>query len=295
MTSAARSALLAVRPKTLTAALVPLVVSTALTHTLGRAVDWSVVGLAGMASFLIQIATNLFNDAIDFAKGADTEARIGPARVTQRGLISGRAVMNAAILCVAGALLCGVPLVVKGGVPILAIGIVSLVLAYAYTGGPHPLAYRGLGDLFVVLFFGIIAVSGLVYLHTGEWLISATVAGAQVGFLATVLLAINNARDIEGDRAAQKWTLPARFGITFARWEIALLFGGAYLLNLYWSSVYGWWSVWGTLLALPLVVSVMRLVWRTPPSPLYNEALGQAAKAHLLFGGLLAIGMVIGW
>jgi 1,4-dihydroxy-2-naphthoate octaprenyltransferase len=280
---------MAARPKTLTAAIVPLFVSSALVRALGFSLDVGVIVCAGAASVMIQIATNLLNDAIDFKKGADTHERLGPVRVTQSGLMSPRAVMIAGLLCLFAALLFGIPLLLKGGIPILLIGLVSLFLAYSYTGGPFPLAYLGLGDLFVILFFGIIAVSGLVYLHTGQWLFEALVAGLQVGFLATVLIAVNNARDIAGDVKANKKTLAVRFGIRFVRWEITLLFIFAQALNLYWIVQFQWWTVALTLLASPLMLKTVKIIWRENPSPVYNSALVVAAKCQLIFGIILAL------
>lgn len=282
---------LAIRPKTLTAALVPLVVSASLVYALGFVIDWQVIFLAGGASFLIQIATNLLNDAIDFKKGADTAERIGPTRVTQSGLMSQNSVMLIGLFCLLGALLLGIPLFIKGGWPILVIGLFSLFLAYGYTGGPWPLAYKGFGDLFVILFFGVIAVTGLVYLQIDQWPLPAVIAGLQVGFLATVLIAVNNARDIEGDRRANKLTLAARWGVRFARFEILGLFVLAFALNFYWSFAFGWWFVWITLLAVPAAQSTLQIIFKNQPSAIYNQALVKAAKCHLLFGILLSIGM----
>jgi 1,4-dihydroxy-2-naphthoate octaprenyltransferase len=288
-----KSWILALRPKTLTAAIVPVVVGSAVAaiHPAGWTPWVSVCAL--LAAIFIQIATNLFNDAIDFAKGADTHARIGPQRVTQSGLLSSHVVMAGGVLALVIAVLLGIPLVIRGGAPIVVIGLVSLFLAYAYTGGPYPLAYRGLGDLFVFLFFGLIAVGGVVFLHTGEWTPAAMVAGAQVGLLGTVLIAVNNLRDHAQDRAVHKWTLAARFGPGFARGEIVCLMSAAYGLG-------GWWASQGyyeaallPLLSLPLAFAVVRGVLRTEPSEKFNRFLAQAAGTQLLFGSFLTIGLAL--
>lgn len=288
-----RSWILALRPKTLTAAIVPVVVGSgvAALHPMGWKPWISVCALFSAA--FIQIATNLFNDAIDFRKGADTHERLGPKRVTQLGLLSSRRVMMGGIIALLVALGFGIPLVVHGGVLIIGIGLASLVLAYAYTGGPYPLAYRGLGDLFVFLFFGLIAVGGVVYLHTGQWTDASLVAGAQVGLLCTVLIAVNNLRDHHQDRAVQKWTLAARFGPRFARVEIVLLLFAAYSLGIW------WWSRGFTaaallpLLSLPLALAVILGVVRSEPSDRFNRFLALAAGTQLLFGSFLTLGLTL--
>ena len=285
--------ILAIRPKTLTAAIVPLLVSSGLVLALGQPFDVSVLLCAGGASIFIQIATNLLNDAIDFKKGADTKDRIGPTRVTQSGLLEARQVMAMGFVCLAAAVVLGIPLLIKGGIPILLIGLVSVFLAYSYTGGPFPLAYLGLGDLFVILFFGIIAVSGLTYLHTGEWSMDGFVAGLQTGFLATTLIAVNNGRDIAGDKLANKKTLAVRFGSSFVRGEILILFILAMGLNLYWSLVHGWYWIWLSALALPKMRQTIYIVFKHPPSPVYNQALASAAQSHILFGVLLSLGFYL--
>src|SRR5688572_15636363 len=132
----------------------------------GPSVRWGMFACALAGAVLIQTATNFINDALDFKKGADTSERLGPIRVTQAGLIGPSTVMRAAFICLFGAALCGIPLILRGGWPIVIIGLVSMVMAYAYTGGPYPLAYHGLGELFVILFFGLIAVGGTYYAHT---------------------------------------------------------------------------------------------------------------------------------
>ena len=189
------SLLLASRPKTLPAAIVPVVAATALVHAEGFEAHMGLSLCAMFGAIFIQIATNFLNDAIDFSKGADTETRLGPQRVTQSGLMTGKQVMVAGALCLFVAAGFGVPLVLTAGWPILLIGLVSLYFAYGYTGGPFPLAYRGLGDLFVILFFGLVAVGGVYFIQTEVLRWSALVLGIQVGCLSTVLIAINNIRD----------------------------------------------------------------------------------------------------
>ena len=178
----------------------------------------------------------------------------------------------------------GLPLVVHGGWPIVVIGILSLVFGYAYTGGPYPLAYVGLGDVFVVLFFGLVAVGGTYYLQTLTFNAGAFVAGLQVGLMATVLIAINNLRDVEQDSEAHKKTLVVRFGQSFARYEIQSLVILTFLLNLFWVNRGYVWATVLPFLALPLSISLVKSVWREPPGPVFNRFLAQAGALHLFFG-----------
>jgi len=211
--------IVAARPKTLAAAVVPVVVG----FSLARFAHWPSFAFALGGALLIQIGTNFVNDALDFRKGADTHERLGPLRVTQAGLLSADAVLRGAYVCFALAAVCGVPLIARGGWPIVAIGLTSIAAAYAYTGGPYPLAYHGLGELFVMVFFGVVAVGGTYYLQVLRIDRDALLAGVACGALAIVLLAINNLRDLPHDRASNKRTLAARFGPGFARAEIAVM------------------------------------------------------------------------
>ncbi|MEY4616773.1 MAG: hypothetical protein RJB66_1733 [Pseudomonadota bacterium] len=285
--------LLAFRPKTLTAAVVPIFVGTTLVVALGYPLKWWISLFALLASLFIQIGTNLINDAMDFKKGADTQERIGPSRITQQGHAKFNTVYSLGLVFFALALALGIPLAVAGGWPIVLIGLLSLMCGYAYTGGPFPLAYRGLGDLFVILFFGIIAVSGLTYLHTKEWHIESLLAGLQVGCLATVLIAINNFRDMDGDIKANKKTLAVRFGATFVRIEIAFLIAISFAINFYWWSEGFKIAAVLSSLAFPIGILVIKNIFTHQPSPLYNKFLAQSALLHLLFGVLLSLGFAI--
>ena len=289
-----KSVLLAIRPKTLTAAIVPIMVAASLVYMQQHKLQWWVVVCALLSAIFIQIATNFFNDAIDFKKGADTDQRIGPQRVTQSGLMSSKAVFWWAIGFCLLALMFGVPLVYKGGWVIVGIGLISLFLAYGYTGGPYPLAYKGLDDFFVIIFFGLIAVGGVYYLLVETWNLDALIAGLQCGLLATVLIAINNLRDIEQDKLVDKKTLPVRFGATFAKVEILLLIISTYLLNLYWWSVYNliWVSIL-PLITLPLAFFLIFKLLKTKPSKIYNKFLALSALLQILFCFLLSLGFVL--
>ena len=213
----------AARPRTLPAAIVPVLVGLALASRAGPLDGLTAAATLG-AALLIQIGTNLANDYYDFVRGADTSERVGPTRITQAGLAEPSVVRNAALAVLGAAALIGVHLVSVGGLPILVIGILSLVLAIAYTGGPWPLAYHGLGDVFVFLFFGVIAVNGTVWLQGVRPSPLSLAASLPVASLATAILVVNNLRDIVTDARAGKRTLAVRLGAAAARAEyVALL------------------------------------------------------------------------
>jgi 1,4-dihydroxy-2-naphthoate polyprenyltransferase len=285
--------ILAIRPKTLTAAVVPVIAATALVHQEGYPINILIVALALTGALAIQIATNLINDYIDFEKGADTAERLGPMRVTQNGIFKRAQVKTAAILFLVIAFLAGAPLVYLGGWPILCIGLVSVFMAYSYTGGPFPLAYLGLGDVFVVLFFGLIAVGGVYYLQTHTYTWDAFVLGLQIGFLATVLIAINNLRDVAQDIKVAKKTLAVRFGVEFAHGEILLLVLLPFLLQAYWAVRFGWVCAVLPLILVPLGLKIVRQVINTPPSAVFNKFLAQSAALHSGFGLVFSIGLFL--
>jgi len=277
--------LLAIRPKTLSAAVVPVLMGSALAAHEPTAVTWWVFWCALVGAVLIQVATNLINDALDFRKGADTAERLGPIRVTQAGLISPSAVMLAAYFCLAGAALCGIPLIYRGGWPMIVIGVTSILAAYAYTGGPFPLAYRGLGEVFVLLFFGFVAVGGTFYAHSLQWTAAAGLAGFAAGSLATVLLVINNLRDVEGDRRANKRTTVVRFGERFARFEIAFFALAPFAAV----ALIGRTGYLLTLAALPVAALLIARVFRSRGAEL-NRCLAMAGALQWIFGILFVGG-----
>lgn len=284
--------ILAARPRTLGAAVVPVLAGCALAFAAGGFAP-PASALALTCAVLIQIATNYFNDAIDHVKGADTAERLGPVRATSAGLLSARAMMAGGTACLILAATLATPLVLRGGWPILALGIVSLFLAYAYTGGPFPLAYLGLGEIFVVLFFGVLAVAGTFFLNTLEVSWSAVLAGLQIGLLSSVLLAVNNLRDLETDRAAHKRTLAARFGLTFARRENASLVIVPFVVGILWLPLGYLWAFLLPLMTLPLAWWLARACLEAQPARETNQLLAQAAALHASFGLLLALAFLL--
>ncbi len=286
--------ILAARPKTLGAAIAPVLVGLVLGWKLsGHFCLW--LALATLASCMcLQIATNLFNDALDSIKGSDTKERLGPVRITASGMMPPKTVMRAAAGVLVLATLLSLPLIWYRGWPIVAIGIPSLYFCFGYTGGPMPLAYRGLGELFVVLFFGLIAVTGSAFVQSGQWHVEAVVAGLQIGMLSTVLIAINNLRDVDEDTKTGKKTLAVRFGKTFARWEIGTLHCLSYILGLYWFLSHGW--LYATI--LPLLTAwvggkAMLGVQREAPSSHYNAYLALAGANLVLFALMFCVGMAL--
>jgi 1,4-dihydroxy-2-naphthoate octaprenyltransferase len=278
--------LLATRPKTLPAAIVPVWAGCVLAWKLTGNFDGLLAFCTVAGAVCIQIATNLFNDAIDAAKGADTERRTGPQRVTASGLLSRRAVMSWAGVFLVAAIACGVVLYQAAGWPILAIGVPSLYLAYGYTGGPFPLAYRGMGELFVVIFFGLVAVAGTVFIQTLQWRPEALLLGGQVGLLSAVLISINNLRDRAEDATTGKRTLAVRWGPKPARLIVWLEIKLAVFLGLAWF-LFG--LPWLVLATLPLWTLGLRILWGAftmPEGREMNRLLAMSALQLVAFAAL---------
>lgn len=280
--------LAAIRPRTLPAAVVPVAVGlAAASRSVALDVPVAVATLA--AALLIQIGTNLANDYYDFLSGADAEDRLGPTRVTQAGLVSPGAVRTATIAVLGAAGAIGLWLVTVGGWPILAVGVLSLVCAIAYTGGPFPLAHHGLGDLFVFLFFGLVAVNGTAFLQTGVLEPVSALAAVPVGCLATAILVVNNLRDAVTDARAGKRTLAVRIGPRATRAEYGLLVGLAFVALVPLALVAGA-AVLAALLALPLAAHEVRSLLAREGTAL-NRSLAGTARLHLVVGLLLALGL----
>jgi 1,4-dihydroxy-2-naphthoate octaprenyltransferase len=293
--SGARVWLLAARPATLPAAVVPVLVgTTAAFHGLA-AFNSAVFLLTLVASLLIQIGTNFANDVFDFRRGADTAERLGPLRVTQGGLVTPQQVLAATCLTFGAALLIGLYLVVAvGGWPILLIGVVCVLSGVLYTGGPWPFGYHGLGDLVCFLTFGVLAVIGTAYLQALTISPLDLWASIPVACLVTAILIVNNLRDIDTDRRSGKTTLAVLLGRLGTRMEYGVCVGAAYAVvsGLGVAGMVGptWWL---PLLSLPLAVWLVSFTGRTEGRPL-NQALKRTGQLHLLFGLLFAAAMWLG-
>ncbi|MBV9495266.1 MAG: 1,4-dihydroxy-2-naphthoate polyprenyltransferase [Acidobacteria bacterium] len=279
----------AARPKTLAAAVVPVMIGAALAP---RPLHWGLLFFTLAGAVLIQIGTNFVNDALDFKKGADTGERLGPLRVTAAGLLSAEAVMRGAYVCFLLAALCGVPLILRGGWPLLAIGVTSIVAAYAYTGGPYPLAYHGLGELFVMLFFGVIAVGGTYYVQALAWPVEAIIGGVAAGSLAIVILAINNLRDLPNDAVANKRTMAVRFGEGFARTEIVVFALLPFVCVAALAFLRRQRSLLLPMFAIVIAAALLRRVSRSRGREL-NGCLAMAGGLDWVFGILFALGSLL--
>jgi 1,4-dihydroxy-2-naphthoate polyprenyltransferase len=283
----------AIRPKTLTASLVPVIVGSALAFNVQGKINFLLAFWMFLSSVFIQVGTNLINDALDFKKGADTDFRLGPKRMTQTGLISFETVLKSGFFSLFLAFLFGIPLIIHGGAILLVILLLSILLAYLYTGGPFPLAYVGLGDLFVFLFFGLISTAVAFYIQTGFWNGISLLAGSQIGLLATSLIAVNNLRDYKGDAYANKRTLAVRFGVLFSRIQITLLLTVPFLLGLVWISLGNVWAGGLPFILIPFAGKIIRSIWEIDPSREYNQLLGFCAFLQLMFASFLSIGFLV--
>jgi len=283
--------LMAMRPRTLPVSVGPVLVGTSVAFVEGE-VRVGPALAAALGALLLQVGSNFANDVFDFEKGADTEDRIGPPRATQLGLLSPSALKRGMVVVFALALLVGIYLSLIAGPWIIAIGLASILAAIAYTGGPWPLGYHGLGDLAVFIFFGLVAVVGTTFVQTGTLPALAWAAALPVGFLATAILVVNNLRDIDTDRKVGKRTLAVRLGRRGTRIQWASLVLGAYLATVaVWLAfdVYAWVLLpW---LSAPRAISLWRVVSIDEAGPALNEALARTAQLGVLFSLLFALGL----
>ncbi len=284
---------LASRPKTLSAASVPVVVGTACAYAAGG-VRWGPALAALIAALLLQVGANFANDLYDFQKGADTDERMGPTRVVLAGLLRAESLRRGTLLVFALALAVGAYLVAVGGPLVALVGVLSILSAVAYSGGPFPLGYHGLGDLFVFVFFGLVAVCGTTFVQRGAVPALAAWCALPVGALTTAILVVNNLRDRETDARAGKRTLAVRLGRRGTIGEYALLLAASFAAPIVLVAL-GRLSPWGflPLAALPLGLSLLRGVSRESGRAL-NRRLAGTALLLLCYGVLLALGIVLG-
>jgi len=283
---------LAARPKTLPVAVAPVLVGTAMAFADGAAA-WGPALAAAAGALLLQIGANLANDVFDFEKGADTEERLGPPRAAQLGWLSPAALRRATAAVFAAAALLGAYLIAVGGWPILAVGALAILAGLAYTGGPYPLGYHGLGDLAVFVFFGVVAVCGTYWVQALALPPAVVAASVAPGALATAILVVNNLRDVDTDVRAGKRTLAVRFGRPAARTQYQACVAVAYATGpLLWLAEAAPAAVWLSWLSLPLAVRLVTRVYREE-GPALNEVLAGTAKLELLFCALFAAGWAL--
>lgn len=289
-----RAWILATRPKTLIASVAPVIAGTGL--AIYHGVFAFLPALAALlGAICIQIGTNIGNDYYDFVRGGDTEDRVGPVRVTQAGILPPKIVRAGMLAALGLAIVLGVYLVWIGGWPIVWIGLASIACAVLYTGGPFPLAYHGLGDLFVFIFFGLVAVAGTYYVQGLSWSADAFLIGAGVGALNTALIVVNNLRDIETDARAGKRTLAVRIGRTLTKLEYLLMLVISLLVPLVGWMVLSWpVAVLCSLLVIPLSVSPVKKVIGHAEARDLLPALAETAQLVGVYGLALAAGFALG-
>jgi 1,4-dihydroxy-2-naphthoate octaprenyltransferase len=279
----------AARPKTLWAAVSPVLIGLAMASKAGR-LNLPAALATVITALLIQIATNFANDYYDFIKGADNEKRYGPQRLTQAELVKPQTMKKAFIITFLAAFLCGLYLVYVGGLPILLIGVFSILFGILYTGGPYPLGYNGLGELFVFIFFGPVAVGGTYYIHTQRVDSAVLLAGIAPGLISAAILVVNNLRDIKTDAGAGKKTLAVRFGARFTKMEYLLLLISSALIPFAvfltaGGGVYALFASFYILLAIPALKKTF-----TKTGSDLNEVLAETGRLLLIYSLIFSIG-----
>ena len=287
-----KSWVLASRPKTLPAAIVPVIVGSSLAYSEDKFILLNSL-IALFCSLLIQIGTNFVNDLYDFLKGSDKKDRKGPQRVLANGLISVNEMKTGSIITFLLAFIAGLYLVYVGGIVILIIGIASIIAGVAYTAGPFPLAYNGLGDLFVFIFFGIVATMGTYYVNTFEFSILSFLVSIPVGALITNILLINNYRDINDDKAANKKTTTVIFGKIFTRRQYIFLIVLSYIIPVTFFVYFNYsYLIFLPLLSIPLSAYLIKMLYTIDGEAL-NKTLELTAKLSGLYGILFSIGLIL--
>ncbi len=283
--------MLAIRPKTLPAGAVPVVLGSALAAADGSFLLFPAV-VALICALGIQVATNFINEIYDFRKGADTAERLGPTRTVAAGIISEKTMIRVSALLIGTVFFLGLYLVYTAGWPIFIVGLFSLLFAWAYTGGPYPIAYSGLGDIFVFVFFGLVAVGGTYYVQAHALSLPVLFAAVAPGVFSVNILLVNNIRDIATDRTVGKMTLPARIGAQWARRLYSTLTVVAFVVPVL-LSMHGY-SQWGmlSLLSAPLAFRLIRQLNASEGREL-NNVLAGTGKLMTLHGLLFAAGLLV--
>jgi len=283
----------ATRPKTLIASLSPVCIGTSIAYYYGY-FEFLIFFSCILTGLFIQIGTNLANDYFDFKKGADTSERIGPKRVMQSGLMSPQEMQISIVIAfILASIFCSY-LIMIGGTPIALLLTIAILLGIGYTAGPFPLAYLGLGDLFVIVFFGMIATAATTYLFMGRFYIESLLIGLSPGFLSTSLLAINNLRDINTDRKANKKTLPVRFGEKFGKFEYCFMIIAAHIIPIFLYLYFEYRiEILYCLATLIPAVPLMKKVIKIKHSHEYNEIFPKTSLIIILFTLFFCISLII--
>lgn len=284
--------LLAIRPKTLPAAAGPVIVGSALAYA-DHGFRFGPALACFLAALFLQIGSNLANDVFDYEKGADRGERFGPTRVTQAGLLTPAEVKRGMLVVFCLSVGLGIYLIFMGGWPILIIGGTAILAAIAYTGGPFPLAYHGLGDLFVFIFFGLAAVAGTYYVQMLTTTASVWWMAVAMGLLTVAILVVNNLRDIENDRLANKRTLAVRFGEQFSRVEYVICISGAYIIPvMLW--VMGILPIYSLLIlfTIPITIRLVKTIY-TDSGKLLNKSLAGTSQLELNYALCIACGLIV--
>jgi len=284
-----------IRPKTLSISVAPVITGNALAWHDQMHINWLVLLLTLLAALCIQIGTNLYNDAADFERGADNEQRLGPKRATQHGWLSASIIKQAALFSFSSAFIFGIYLAWVGGWPIILLGLSSIICGYAYTTGPKPIAYSASGELFVMLFFGVFAVAGSYYLQTDDITTVSLLSGTAIGSMAAAILLINNYRDLDSDRLANKLTLVHYMGREHARFFYAAMIIYPYILAILLTVTLNAneIAILLSLFSLPMAFRLIQLLFILPISVELNRLLAGTAQLQLLFSFLFSLGLLL--
>lgn len=284
----------AARLRTVPIPTIQVLTGTCLAYSITGIINWPMLLCTWLVAVFITMGTNLINDVIDYDKGGDQPKRVGFLKVISAGLIPRNQVMMAGIACFILTILFGIPLALHSGWFLFLLILLSVAMAYCYTGGPYPISYLGLSELFILIFYGFLCVGAAYYVQIGSLSVPALLCALQMGLLAILPNALNNFRDMYDDAENNKLTLAVRFGKTFAKWEIALLTFLPFILGTAWIS-FGYMDAGVIpLLLLPMAFLFVRSVWVTDPGPSFNRLFGLSVLVHFLFGLFLVVGFFLG-
>lgn len=283
----------AVRLRTLPIPTIQVLTGTALAYADTGSLNILLALYALLVAVFVTIGTNVMNDVIDDEKGSDQPKRLGFLKVIPAGLISRQTMKIVGFAAFGATLLFGVPLWLHAGWPLFLAVVISVICGYCYTGGPYPISYLGLSELFVLIFYGGVCILASYYVQTLEFTGTALLCALQMGCLAILPNALNNFRDMHDDAQAKKLTLAVRFGRSFAKREIAFLTFFPFLLNLLWLSAGYSLAAFLPLLLIPMAFLFVKSVWETEPGPMFNKFFGLSVLIHFLFGLLLVVGWLI--